>query len=180
MRAAAEQRDENGTWRDVLVSETVDPEITIILESTGPMPRFRLRAPDGGVPRVTSVTIVELASEEPVWWVLPAAFAQAETLRFEVSEPSEHDVARLASQEEMDPLEDLPPTDPRHQRALRERAEIEQATLVPLSTITYGILPEGFRQVLPGEGPAPQLTHDGSYGIHVMGAGVAGYLAFGR
>ena len=154
----------------------MDPEIKITLEATESTPQFRLQASDGGVPRVTSVTVLDLASEQPVWWLLPEAFTTA--LPFEISEPSEQEVAQLASVEEIDPLEDLPPTDPRHQMALRERAELEERTLVPLSSVSYGVVPRGFRQALPEEGPAPLLKHGRAFAIHVMGAGVVGYLAF--
>lgn len=154
----------------------MDPEITITLEAKEPTPRFRLRDADGGVPRVTSITVLDLTSDKPVWWVLPASFNVV--LPFEVSEPSEHAIERLASQADIDPLEDLPPSDPRHQLALRERAELQERTLIPLSVISYGVVPPGFRQALPREGPAPVLRHDGGYAIHAMGASVAGYLAF--
>ena len=37
----------------------MDPEIKIRLDATEPTLQFRLLAPDGGVPRVTSVTVLE-------------------------------------------------------------------------------------------------------------------------
>ena len=154
----------------------MDPEIKISLDATEPTLQFRLQASDGGVPRVTSVTVLDIASEKPVWWLLPEAFTVA--LPFEISEPSEQDIDQLASVEENDPVEDLLPTDPRHQGALRERAVLEERTLIPLPTISYGVVPLGFRQALPQGVPAPRLQRGGHFAIHAMGAGVAGYLAF--
>jgi len=154
----------------------MDPEITISLEMTEPTLQFRLQASDGGAPRVTSVTVLDLASQQPVWWLLPEVFS--ETLPFTIAEPSEQEIDQLASIEEIDALEDLPPTDPRHQSALRERVVLADGTQVPLSSIAYGVVPPGFRQALPQDAPAPLLRRGGSFAIHAMGAGVAGYLAF--
>ena len=151
-------------------------DITIIINGGEPGPRFRLLAPDGGVPRITSVTVLDLGSEQPIWWLLVDAFSEA--MSFEIVEPSEADIEQLASIDEIDPLEDLPSTDPRHRRALQERDEFEERTLILLGDVTYGVVPAGFRQVLPQVGPAPSLKGGGSYGIHVMGAGMAGYLPF--
>lgn len=154
----------------------MDPEIKISLDATDPTPRFRLEAPDGAPPRVTSVTVIDLTSEKPIWWLMPEAFSKV--LPLEISEPSEREIDELASGEEIDPIEDLPPTDPRHQLALRERVALEERTQIPLPTLSYGVVPTGFRQALPQGAAAPLLKPGGSYGIHAMGAGVAGYLAF--
>jgi len=44
---------------------------------------------------------------------------------------------------------------------------------VPVARIEYGIVPEGFQQFVPEEGPPPALAAGHRYGVHVVGDGFA-------
>src|SRR5689334_9163699 len=42
---------------------------------------------------------------------------------------------------------------------------------IPLSTIVYGLVPEGFRQFTPSDGAPPELRAGESYVVNVVGNG---------
>ena len=150
--------------------------IFVVLVTTVPVPTFTLRDALGSRPRVGSVAVVDVATEQVVWWVLPAAFTASH--RFALHEPDEEEIQQLAASAEIDPIEDLPPGHPRHQEAVRTMERVAEQSVAPLPTLTYGVVPEGFRQVTPDQGPAPHLVPGRTYGLQVARGDAAGYLTF--
>lgn len=153
-------------------------EIAIVLEAGGAAPRFRLAAADGAAPKVMMVALSDASTEQPIWWLVPAGFTSVQPITIE--EVDDADVEGLADLDEVDPLEDLPPSDPRHIQALEQRERESSGILISLPTVTYGEVPPGFRQALPDSGPAPALVHGRDYVLTVMGGGDAGHLPFRR
>jgi hypothetical protein len=152
--------------------------IEIALELTEPSPRFRLMTDKGEIPRLTMLVLTDVATDEPIWWLVPESFTSVHP--FSIGEVDEEAIRSLAAIEDLDPLEDLPPTDMRHRRALAERDALEDATLIPLANVTYGQVPRGFRQTLPAVGPAPALVTGREYCLAVMGSGDSGHFSFVR
>jgi hypothetical protein len=152
-------------------------EITVTLDRRGDAPRFHLRSKDGAVPRVMMVVFVEIDSGEPVWVLAPAAFVP---LPFTVvPDLTEEDLRELSEAGDIDPIEDLPPSDPRHQNALRERDAAVERSWIPLDAVTYGTVPQAFRQALPADGVAPTLVVGRAYGIQILGQEMStGHLLF--
>ena len=151
-------------------------DIEITVELVDPKPTFRFRTEKGGVPRITAVVVSEASTEETVWWLLPQSFTEVHP--FEMGEVDAESVERFAAIHDIDPIEDLPASDARHQRALAERAALEEAVLIPLPVLVYGEVPSGFRQCHPTEGPAPPLAPGREYHLLVMGGSDAGYCPF--
>jgi hypothetical protein len=153
-------------------------QIDIALEASGPVPRFRLSTGNGEAPRVTTLVLTDSSADEPIWWLVPQAFTSVHP--FTIGEVDEEAVNSLATMDDLDPLEDLPPSDTRHQRALAEREALEDATLIPLASVTYGQVPPGFRQSHPPAGPPPALVPGREYCLAVMGGSVSGHFSFMR
>lgn len=153
-------------------------EIEIVIETSGATPRFRFSTGNGETPRVTTLVLTDSATEELIWWLVPEGFTSVHP--FTIGEVDEEAVKSLATMDELDPLEDLPPSDLRHQRALVEREALEHATLIPLASITYGQVPPGFRQSHPAAGPAPALVPGREYCLAVMGGSDSGHFSFMR
>jgi len=122
------------------------------------------------------LVVSDSTTEEPIWWLVPEGFTSV--LAFTIGEVDEEAVESLATLDELDPLEDLPPSDLRHQRALVEREALEDATLIPLASVTYGQVPPGFRQSHPAAGPAPALVPGREYCLAVMGGTDNGRFSF--
>ena len=148
-------------------------EIVVVLEEGGKRPRFRL-AEDGSPPRITSAAVVDVAADQPIWWLVPASFSVA--LPFTVEEPTAAEVDDLADDTSVDPIEDLPPSDPRHQDALAVRGRMNESS-PQLASLTYGVVPEGFRQASPESG-ITALLPGRVYHLTVIGPGGHGSLAF--
>jgi hypothetical protein len=151
-------------------------EIAVTLEAAGPRPRFAFRAPDGALPAVTMLALSDMTTEELIWWLVPAGFVSE--LPFTVTEPAESRIEAFSRSSGLDPIEDLPPSDPRHQRALQEQDAFVHAVLVPLSEVTYGEVPHGFRQARPRGAAAPPLIPGRRYGLLVAGGSDSGRLVF--
>jgi hypothetical protein len=151
-------------------------EIAITLEVVGAAPRFRLATDQGGIPRLTALAITDGSTGETMWWLLPESFTSVHS--FTIDEVDAESVQSLAAMDDIDPIEDLPASDARHQRALAEAAALEDATLVPLGVVVYGEVPQGFRQCHPTEGPAPPLSPGREYNLMVMGGSDTGHLSF--
>jgi hypothetical protein len=152
-------------------------EISITIAISRPAPRFRLTGLNGGVPRVTFLVVTDVPTQEVVWWLVPPGFVSVAPFR--VGEVDERAVPALAASDELDPIEDLPPSDPRHQRGHKERESLERNVLIPLGAVTYGEIPPGFRQARPETGHAPALVPDREYVLMVMGSdGDAGHCPF--
>lgn len=152
-------------------------EVAITLEVGGPVPQFGLSRPDGSPPRIVTIGVADMAAEEPLWWLVPASFTSV--FPFTVGDVSEAEVDALAAGDYIDPLEDLPPSDPLHQWAVRQREDVEQRVFVSLRTLTYGIVPMGFRQAVPQHGPPPPLIPGREYAVQAMGLDMdAAHLVF--
>ena len=151
-------------------------DIEITLELVDSKPTFRLRTGKGDVPRVTMVAVTEVSTDETQWWLVPQSFTEVHP--FTIGEVDAASVESFAAMDDIDPIEDLPASDPRHQRALAETAALEEAVLIALPTFVYGEVPPGFRQGHPTEGPAPPLAPGREYHLLVMGGSDAGHLAF--
>jgi hypothetical protein len=148
-------------------------EIVVVLEDSRNPPRFRLAEHDSP-PRIVTAAVVDVAAEEPIWSLVPLSFSTV--LPFTIPEVTAEDVADLADQEPVDPIEDLPPSDPRHQEALASRARLEENTPA-LASLTYGVVPSGFRQASPQSGVSA-LVPGRLYHLMVIGPGGHGSLAF--
>ena len=147
-------------------------EIAIVLEDTDP-PRFRL-AEDGSPPPVTSAAIVDIATEQPIWWLVPASFVTVLPFTMDVSQ---EEIEALADEEPIDPIEDLPSSDPRHQAAIAARDSANETMFPVLKSLTYGVVPSGFRQVSPENG-VNALVPGKAYSLTIMGPGGHGHIAF--
>jgi hypothetical protein len=122
------------------------------------------------------VAVTDAVAEEPIWWLVPAGFVSVQA--FTIGEVDEGHIRDVAAIDDVDPIEDLPPSDPRHQGALEERAALERDTLLPLPVITYGEVPDGFSQAVPKDRAAPSLVAGRQYLLTVMGGGDAGQCHF--
>jgi hypothetical protein len=151
-------------------------DIEIALEVAGSKPTFRLTTGQGRVPRVTILAITDSSTDETIWWLVPDSFTSVHP--FTIEEVDKQSVESLAAMDDVDPLEDLPPSDVRHQRALAENAALQEAVLIPLGTLVYGEVPRGFRQAHPTEGPAPSLVRGHEYHLAVMGGSDTGHFSF--
>src|SRR5262249_27983015 len=147
--------------------------ITIVWEGGAP-PRFRL-SEEGSPPRVASVAVLDVELEQPIWWVVPVSFT--DLLPFTVEETSPEDLNALADEEPIDPIEDLPQSDPRHQAAIPARDVANERAFPVLETLAYGVVPSGFRQASPN-GEVTALIPGRAYSIAVMGPGGHGQVAF--
>ena len=106
--------------RALKVASPVFAHIEITRDLAGPVPTFRLTAGDGAVPKITTLVITDASTEEILWWLAPEGFTSVHS--FSIGEVDEEAVKSLAAMDDIDPLEDLPPSDLRHQRALAESA----------------------------------------------------------
>lgn len=148
-------------------------QIVIVLEDSSSRPRFRLGERDSP-PRIVGAAVLDAAAEAPMWALAPASFSAE--LPFTIPEVTTESVAELADQEPVDPIEDLPPSDPRHQEALESRSRLLESTPF-LASLTYGVVPSGFRQVSPQSGVSV-LVPGRLYHLMVIGPGGHGSLAF--
>jgi hypothetical protein len=148
-------------------------EIAIAVEEGNP-PRFSLTE-SGSPPRLATVAVVDVDTEQPIWWLVPASFAAV--LPFTTDEITAEEIDALADAEPIDPIEDLPPSDLRHREAIAVRDSVNDAAFPVLGTLTYGVVPPGFRQASPEAGIAA-LVPGRSYTLTVMGPGGHGSVAF--
>jgi hypothetical protein len=72
---------------------------------------------------------------------------------------TDEDLVQLAASE-IDVLEDLPPSDPRHQRELQRRGRSPQRGRVELRELTYGVVPAGLQQACPKTVPRRRSPRD--------------------
>jgi hypothetical protein len=151
-------------------------EIAITLDDGSAPARFRLATKEGQPPRVTMLVVVEAATETPVWCLMPVGGERSSGVI--LTEVTDADIRAFSQEEMQDPLEDLPPSDPRHQWALREHERVQSALLIPVDLVTYGIVPPGFQQAMPERGSAPALKRGSAYVVQAMGGGDAGHLEF--
>ena len=153
-------------------------ELTVRLEwQAAGQPEFRLTRAAGVAPRIASVSVASVTAtteEDAAWSLVASSF---EVLAFTVSEPTEEDIDWLASAEPFDPLEDLPPSDPRHQQAIRLRDSSDSMAVPVLENLVYGLVPDGFRQTAP-QGAAAPLVPGQSYRIFAIGPEGFGSLEF--
>jgi hypothetical protein len=153
--------------------------------------------------QVAQLIVSDAASRTPMWWIVSQPWADAVDFRpmwidfTPDADPAEQTAA--PDDHGLDPIEDLPPSDPRHQAALRgpidpiedlpardprhqdalRRLRIDQLALrQPLAVVTYGVVPAGFREVYPGDGPPQALSASSSYVVFVDGLVNEGKIAF--
>jgi hypothetical protein len=169
-------------------------EIEIVVEPAQPWPRFRLSAAGGTAPLLTHVTVSE-AGSRVVWCVATVRYSDEVGLAFVEFDggPEPPEDERLdpledlppsdprheaALQARLDPIEDLPPSDPRHRAALRRMQVDEDELQAPLERLEYGVVPPGFRQVHPPRGQAPPLVRGASYLVSAVGTAGSGTAVF--
>jgi hypothetical protein len=149
-------------------------EIAIVLEGDTDPPRFHL-SEGASPPRIASAAVVDEETEQPVWWLVPGSFTAV--LPFTIEEVTPQDVEDLADAEPFDPIEDLPPSDPRHKAAITDRDESNESAFPPLASLTYGVVPPGFRQASP-EDRVEALVPGRAYNLTVMGPSGSGSIGF--
>jgi hypothetical protein len=99
--------------------------------------------------RVVSLAFVRLNADAPAWWIVAAEYSDTWTAS-ELVEVSGLDVVERQ----------------RQLAALRSHSNAPK-----LSGVTYAEVPEGYRQVTPESGPAPNLDRGARYVLHVIGSG---------
>jgi hypothetical protein len=176
-------------------------DIGIVVESRANPPRFRLAATGGSVPAVAFAVVTDSATLLPLWCIAARRYQEEVGVHFiepstgearDELDPDEltfdpvedlppddprHQAALLALVPS-DSIEDLPPSDPRHQAALR-RMLLDQATLMErLDVVTYGVVPPGFVQVHPPDGSVVALRAQTSYAFSVDALGEHGIVVF--
>jgi len=172
----------------------MDDTIGITLLSGAFPPTFRFALADGREPAVTQVILSDARSHRPVWWIVSQRWAEAlsfQPMWIEAGTNSDiQSVDAQGSDDIVDPIEDLPPSDPRHQAALQarldpiedlpagdprhqsalQRLRIDEIALrQPLAVVTYGVVPPGFRDVYPGNRKPPTLSAATSYVVFADG-----------
>ena len=149
-------------------------EIAIVVEGDTDPPRFHL-SEGASVPRIASAAVVDEETEQPVWLLVPESFTAV--LPFTIEEVTSQDVEDLADTQPFDPIEDLPPSDPRHQAAITHRDESNERAFPPLASLTYGVVPPGFRQASPADRVEP-LVPGRAYNLTVFGPSGSGSIEF--
>jgi hypothetical protein len=161
-----------------------------------------LVSPGGGAPQLAQFRVTEEQSNRPVWWVVAQAWADAVSFQpvwFSTSDetdleddledadygpdpvedlpPSDprHQEALVGLE---DPIEDLPASDPRHQAALRRLHTDELALRQALGFVVYGVVPPGFREVCPGSSGPEVLSSGLRYAVVADGLTEEGSVAF--
>jgi hypothetical protein len=125
---------------------------------------FTLSSRSGSPPRVEGVTVFDLELERTCWMLLPSARAgKAETWEQRMS------AAGLRVPQGVDPIEDLPPTDPRYRIAEHHMLDMVEQGRVELSSLVYGVVPPGFAQITPDESSAMALEAGHRYEITISG-----------
>jgi hypothetical protein len=150
--------------------------IDIAREVTAAAPRFHFASRTGEVPFVATIILMEESGEELVWSLVPEGFTPCHS--YSVGKGDEAAVQSLARVDEVHPIGDMPSSDTHHQRSLAESAAAERATLTPLTTLTYGQVPSGFRQRHPVGELAPVLIPGRKYRLLVIGRNDAGQFTF--
>jgi hypothetical protein len=176
-------------------------EIGIVVESRADPPRFRLTAAGGGVPAVAFAVFTDPETFLPLWCIAARRYHEEVGIHF--IEPSNGEARDELDPDEItfDPVEDLPPHDPRHQAALLaltpgdstedlpssdprhqaalRRMLLDEATLMErLDVVTYGVVPPGFVQVHPPDGDVVALQARTSYAFSVDALGEHGIVVF--
>jgi hypothetical protein len=118
--------------------------------------------------------VSDIDADQLIWRLVPVSFASEALITIGAVLPAE--MNESADEEPLDPIEDLPPSDPRHLAAIEERHRLVTAFPV-LESLTYGIIPPGFRQATPGPA-APALVPGRSYSLSVMGPDGYGGVTF--
>ena len=152
-------------------------EIGIVVESDTNPPRFRLALAGGGIPGVAFAVVTDPSTFLPLWCIAARRYQEEVGVRF--IEPSTNDADDTDTDEmTFDPVEDLPPSDPRHQAALH-RMLLDEATLMEgLEVVTYGVVPPGFVQVHPPDGSVVPLQAQTSYAFSVDALGEHAIVVF--
>jgi hypothetical protein len=170
----------------------MDDTIAVTLVSAASPLAFRLAELGGGEAQVAQLIVSDAASGAPVWWIVSQPWAEAVSFTpawIDVTaNPDAEPVPDALDDDAIDPIEDLPPSDPRHQAALRgtvdpledlpvsdprhqdalRRLRVDELALrQPLALVTYGIVPPGFREVYPGTGDPQPLSTSSSYVVLV-------------
>jgi hypothetical protein len=123
--------------------------LTIRVSTEGSGPVFELAAGEAEV-RAAQIVIVEEGKSVPAWWLVAAAQQPPVTLK---EAKAVKDVA-----------------------AVKQLAELVQARMAsraanqPVSRLTYGIVPPGFRQAMPGQGAPARLRTGVRHRISVVGS----------
>ena len=104
--------------------------------------------------RIASIGVVQIGRPEVIWWIVSDEYS-------EVWMPSE----RV-------PLLEIQGEEAAH--ALRRfRSFPEKSNGSLLSRIRYGVVPNGFHQITPEEGPPPALVRRRRYVLHLFGGDMA-------
>ena len=149
-------------------------EIAIAIDDDHDPPRFRLTE-GGSPPRIASAVVLDIGTEQPIWWLLPTSFTAA--LAFTTDEMTAEEVDELPDAEPLDPIEDLPPSHPQHRQGIAARGSANDAAFPVLGALIYGVVPPGFRQASPETG-VTALVPGRPYNLTVMGPDGHGSLTF--
>jgi hypothetical protein len=119
-------------------------------------PTFRLRREAGAILRVLSVAVVEAATGDALWQIVPTRL---------VGHPELQVVNEVTGR-----FIEAPEAAPAVHAAARREGNAD-ALALPLDFVTYSVVPHGFQQLLPCARPAQRLISEGSYLLQVLGAG---------
>lgn len=167
-------------------------QVTITLLLAESPLAFQLAGPKAREAEVAQLVVSDASSGQPLWWIVSQPWAEAVSfkpmwLEIVPEADAEHDGPpqfddeldpiedlppsdprhQAAIRGPVDPIEDLPASDPRHQNALRRLAVDELGLRQPLSRVVYGVVPNGFREVVPGSERPPALVESASYVVFV-------------
>lgn len=101
--------------------------------------------------RADSVGVVRANGDAPLWWIVSEEYSEMWT-----PEGGEELFDAAAAQG----------------RALLESFRTTSSGRA-LTQVTYGEVPEGFRQITPDHGPPPALEHGARYVLHFLGSEIA-------
>ena len=131
--------------------------MNVTLDETAKPPVFRFHEPSGGPSRVLQIRVTEVGVSDPSWLVLPIGSYLEDAAVTHILTPEEAERTNLLGSFDFD----------------GELGAAASAFGIPVSSVTYGLVPAGFKQ----EGPLLPLEPNRLYQLLVLGATV-GELEF--
>jgi hypothetical protein len=104
--------------------------------------------------RADSIGVLRVNGNAPLWWIVAEEYSEVWTAK--------------GSQEILGAAAD-------QARAAIESLRVTSSSSRTLSRITYGEVPDGFRQMTPESGLPPQLERGVRYVLHFLGSDVAAF-----
>lgn len=102
--------------------------------------------------RADSVGVLRVDGNAPIWWIVAKQYSEVWT-----PEGGEEILGTAADQG----------------RAVIESLRVTSSNGRTLSEVTYGEVPDGFRQITPERGTPPQLQRGVRYVLHFLGSDIA-------